>query len=57
MILKFCEKCGSMMRPSKDSEDRVLICTLCNNVVEISEKIEDSYIFHEEIDHQEKIDI
>jgi len=56
-MLEFCEKCGSMLRPSKDSKDHILICTLCNNVVEISEEMEGSYIFHEEIDHQEEIKI
>ncbi|TFG16947.1 MAG: hypothetical protein EU531_04770 [Promethearchaeota archaeon] len=56
-MLEFCEKCGSMLRPSKDSEDHVLICKICNNVVEVSEEIEDSYTFHKEIDHQKEIKI
>jgi DNA-directed RNA polymerase subunit M/transcription elongation factor TFIIS len=56
-MLEFCEKCGSMMIPSKDNNDNILICSLCNNVVEVSEEIEDSYTFHKEIDHQEKLRI
>jgi DNA-directed RNA polymerase subunit M/transcription elongation factor TFIIS len=44
-MFEFCEKCGSMMLPSKDSEDNVLICSLCNNVINVSEEIKDSYIF------------
>jgi DNA-directed RNA polymerase subunit M/transcription elongation factor TFIIS len=56
-ILEFCEKCGSMMRPSKESKDKILICSLCNNVVKVSEEIKDSYTFHKEIDHQEQIRI
>jgi DNA-directed RNA polymerase subunit M/transcription elongation factor TFIIS len=54
-MLEFCNKCGSILRPSKDNKTKVLICSLCNNVVEISDEIEKSYIFHEEINHQEEI--
>ncbi len=56
-MLEFCEKCGSIMLPSKDIKNKFLVCNLCNYKKVISEKIEDSYIFNKEIEHQEKIHI
>jgi DNA-directed RNA polymerase subunit M/transcription elongation factor TFIIS len=50
-LFEFCEKCGSVMPPSKNRGKNLLICNLCNNEKKIREKIENSYIFHKEIEN------
>ncbi len=52
-ILEFCDKCGSMMLPSKNDEINVLECILCKNKKPISKQIRESYKFHKEIDQEE----
>jgi hypothetical protein len=39
------------MLPSKDSEEYVLVCTICDKKKVISEEIEESYTFNKEIEH------
>ena len=38
------------MLPSKNREKNLLICNLCRDEKKVTEKIEDSYTFHKEIE-------
>ena len=44
-LFEFCEKCGSIMMPSKEDEREFLVCTLCKHQKEITEEIHESYVF------------
>lgn len=44
-IIMFCPKCGSLLRPKKEKNKKVLVCTSCNYSDEDLEKIK----FREEI--------
>ena len=41
----FCEKCGSIMLPSKDENESTLECSLCTQKKKITEEIHESYVF------------
>ena len=52
-IFEFCDKCGSILVPSKKKEKDVLVCNLCNNITPLDEDLRNSYVFSEEIEHAE----
>jgi DNA-directed RNA polymerase subunit M/transcription elongation factor TFIIS len=45
LMFEFCEKCGSIMLPSKDKDEIVLECTLCGKMKDITDRIHEEYIF------------
>ena len=44
-MFEFCEKCGSIMMPSKEDNKEFLECMLCKHKKEITEEIHESYVF------------
>ncbi|TFF88165.1 MAG: hypothetical protein EU550_01825 [Promethearchaeota archaeon] len=53
-MVEFCEKCGSMMLPSKESELNRLRCNLCGKEKAIDEEIVESYVFNKVIKDSKK---
>ncbi len=47
----FCEKCGGMLLPSKEKNDKSLICNSCGATFPLESEMEESYIFTKEIYH------
>ena len=45
VLFEFCEKCGSIMLPSKDGNDYLIECSLCAYKIKITKEIHESYIF------------
>lgn len=50
-MVEFCEKCGGMMLPSKDKDQKILVCNLCAQTKPLEEDFIDSYTFYKEIHH------
>jgi len=48
-VIKFCEKCGSMMLPSKDKG--FLECNLCDYRLQVSDSLRDDYMINTVIEH------
>jgi len=50
-MVEFCEICGGMMLPSKDKDQKILVCNSCAQIKPLEEDLIDSYTFHKEIYH------
>jgi DNA-directed RNA polymerase subunit M/transcription elongation factor TFIIS len=50
-MVEFCENCGGMMLPSKQKEEKLLVCNLCNYNKKATEDLTKSYNFNKEIYH------
>jgi len=50
-MVEFCEKCGGMLRPSKDENETILICNFCGKTIPLEDEMEDSYKSTKEIYH------
>ena len=49
--MEFCGKCGGMMLPSKDKEQKILICNACGKNIPLENEMIDAYKFHKKITH------
>ncbi|MFW9876998.1 MAG: hypothetical protein ACFFG0_28215 [Candidatus Thorarchaeota archaeon] len=49
-MVEFCEKCGCMMLPSKQREEKRLICNFCNFNKEIHHSPEEEFKNAEKIE-------
>jgi DNA-directed RNA polymerase subunit M/transcription elongation factor TFIIS len=50
-MVEFCEKCGGMLFPSKNTNETVLICNSCGEIIPLEEEMKDSYKSSKEIPH------
>ncbi|MFW9988701.1 MAG: hypothetical protein ACFFC3_08610 [Candidatus Odinarchaeota archaeon] len=50
-MVEFCEKCGGLLRPSKENNKNLLICNSCGKELPLLDEIKDSYISTKEIYH------
>jgi DNA-directed RNA polymerase subunit M/transcription elongation factor TFIIS len=50
-MVEFCEKCGGLMRPSKEGEQNFLVCKSCENKVPVNKKVKESYTSSKKINH------
>lgn len=50
-MVEFCEKCGGMMRPSKDRDKKILTCNSCAQTIPLEDDFIDSYTIHKEVYH------
>jgi len=50
-MVEFCEKCGGMMRPTKDKDQKILVCNSCAQIKPLKEDFIDSYTINKEIYH------
>ncbi|MFX1297397.1 MAG: hypothetical protein ACFFD2_21395 [Promethearchaeota archaeon] len=50
-MVEFCKDCGGMMLPSRDKNEKVLICNLCGKREPLNADIIESYRYTKEIDH------
>jgi DNA-directed RNA polymerase subunit M/transcription elongation factor TFIIS len=50
-MFDFCKKCGGMLLPSKEKNDKTLICNSCGAIFPLEDNMEDSYIFTKKIFH------
>ena len=55
-MFEFCDKCGSILVPSKKNEKDVLVCKLCNNVIPLDKDLRNSYVYSEEIEHPKSVE-
>ncbi len=44
-MLKFCNDCGAIMLPSKNKNEKVLVCCLCEKTRLIDDEIIAAYTF------------
>jgi DNA-directed RNA polymerase subunit M/transcription elongation factor TFIIS len=50
-MVEFCEKCGGLMRPSKEGKKIFLICKSCGRKVQLNDIDIKSYTSSKKIDH------
>jgi DNA-directed RNA polymerase subunit M/transcription elongation factor TFIIS len=50
-VFKFCKKCGGMLLPSKEKNNKELICNSCDATFPLESEMEDLYILTKEIHH------
>ncbi|MFX1504322.1 MAG: hypothetical protein ACFFDH_25405 [Promethearchaeota archaeon] len=50
-MVEFCKKCGGLLRPSKENDEKILICNSCGVKLQLQDDIKDSYILTKEIYH------
>jgi DNA-directed RNA polymerase subunit M len=51
--MEFCEKCGSLMKPTKEDKGSFLVCSSCGKKVKLTKTKSKAYTLTRKIEHKE----